>query len=424
MMPGKKEKVTTHTPPLSDKLEELVEHVTLHHKIGLFCFVQIKNFSTILTAYGHQKAEAVIDEIMQLLYRALPKGSIIEHSALDQMSIVIHPLATTEEIAPIIQKIYSTCQAYHGGTDDDPIHVSTVIGSVDFPGQARHAKEILDHAYIALKQTATLLSHYHYHYNQAVFKPDIARNHLMLTRHMMNAIRDKNLRLAYQPIISSSTGKVQYYECLLRLIDQHGGVRSVGPLIPVMESMGLIDQIDTLVLEMVVDELRHNSEVQLSFNISSMTIDNQAWLQKAQRVLSDNSVSERLIIEITETAMQRDLRQTMHFVTDLQELGCQVALDDFGSGYTSFRQLRTLPIDIVKIDGAYIKDIIDNPDSRMFVKTLIDFTHGFGLKSVAEFVENGEIAKLLMEFNVDFFQGNYFCPALNYRAWNPVEHIS
>ena len=98
-------------------------------------------------------------------------------------------------------------------------------------------------------------------------------------------------------------------------------------------------------------------------------------------------------------------------------MGCQVALDDFGSGYTSFRQLKALSVDMVKIDGAFIKDLTDNSDNRFFVKTLLDFTKGFGLQSVAEFVEKGETAKMLMELGVDYMQGYYFGKPENYRSW-------
>ena len=101
----------------------------------------------------------------------------------------------------------------------------------------------------------------------------------------------------------------------------------------------------------------------------------------------------------------------------MQEMGCKVALDDFGAGHTSFKQLKMLPVDVIKIDGCFVRDIIQNTENQIFVKTLIDIIRALGLKSVAEFVENGEIAKLLLDLKVDYMQGNYFCPALNYRSW-------
>ena len=105
------------------------------------------------------------------------------------------------------------------------------------------------------------------------------------------------------------------------------------------------------------------------------------------------------------------------FVASLQSMGCQVALDDFGSGYTSFRQLKALSVDMVKIDGIFIKDLVHSADNQFFVKTLLDFTHGFGLSTVAEFVENGEITKILLDMGVDYMQGYYFGKPENRRSW-------
>ncbi|MDE3061375.1 MAG: EAL domain-containing protein, partial [Pseudomonadota bacterium] len=197
-----------------------------------------------------------------------------------------------------------------------------------------------------------------------------------------------------------------------------GKISTAGALIPVAEKMGLIDLIDTMVMEKVIGELRHDKDIVLAFNVSNLTTENPVWLDRIGELVKETpEVASRLIVEITETAAHRDLRRAAFFVASLQALGCQVALDDFGSGYTSFRQLKALSVDMVKIDGAFVKDIARSADNRFFVKTLLDFAQGFGLPTVAEFVENGEITKILMEMGVDFMQGYYFGKPANYRAW-------
>ena len=161
--------------------------------------------------------------------------------------------------------------------------------------------------------------------------------------------------------------------------------------------MGLIDIIDTMVMEMVIQELRQAPEITLAFNVSNMTTENSIWLERMDEMIKETpEVASRVIVEITETAVHRDLRRTAFFVASLQSMGCSVALDDFGSGYTSFRQLKALSVDMVKIDGVFIKDLAQSADNQFFVKTLLDFANGFGLQTVAEFVENGEIAKILI----------------------------
>ena len=158
--------------------------------------------------------------------------------------------------------------------------------------------------------------------------------------------------------------------------------------------------------------------VVLAFNVSNLTTENPMWLDAISQALKETpDIAPRLIVEITETAIHRDLRRTAYFVASLQSMGCQVALDDFGSGYTSFRQLKALSVDMVKIDGMFIKDLARNADNRFFVKILLDFAQGFGLSTVAEFVETGEVTKILMEMGIDYMQGYYFGKPANHRAW-------
>jgi EAL domain-containing protein (putative c-di-GMP-specific phosphodiesterase class I) len=204
---------------------------------------------------------------------------------------------------------------------------------------------------------------------------------------------------------------------LLRLIKEDGRIISAGPFIPVVENMGFINMVDEIVLEMVFNELKTSKDIVFTFNLSSIGIQNKSWLKKLQQLIANTNLSSRLIVEITETAAHKDLAKAAYFITTLQEMGCLVALDDFGSGHTSFRQLKVLPIDIIKIDGSFVRDIDTNKENQLFVKTLVSMSKVFGLKSVAEFVENGNIAKILLEYEVDYMQGNYFCPAVNYRSW-------
>src|SRR3546814_10640852 len=116
-------------------------------------------------------------------------------------------------------------------------------------------------------------------------------------------------------------------------------------------------------------------------------------------------IASRLIIEITETAALQDFEETARFIGTVRDLGCKVALDDFGSGYTSFRQLKALTVDIVKIDGSFVRGVSDNPENQLFIRTLLNLANGFGLKTVAECVEPAEDARILMSESVEFLQG-------------------
>jgi len=155
--------------------------------------------------------------------------------------------------------------------------------------------------------------------------------------------------------------------------------------------------------------------INLSVNISNIGVLNKRLLKRIETLFKKDDVAKRLIIEITETSLNQDFANTKKFIDTLHEYGCRFALDDFGSGFTSFKQLLNLPIDIIKIDGSYIRDILSNNHSRFFVEALIHLADDLGIKTVAEFVENGEIARFLIDIKIGGMQGNFFLPASEKR---------
>jgi EAL domain-containing protein (putative c-di-GMP-specific phosphodiesterase class I) len=186
------------------------------------------------------------------------------------------------------------------------------------------------------------------------------------------------------------------------------------------EKYGYINSVDKYVFENAIAELISAPDLSISINISNLGVQDKVLVNHYKNLLSDSGVGNRLIIEITETAMNDSFEQTKYFVDTMKSLGCKIALDDFGAGYTSFSQVRKFAIDIIKIDGSFITDINTNEKNRIFVETIIKTAEELGCKTVAEFVENGSIAKQLIGLNVDYMQGNFFSPASNYRSWEKV----
>lgn len=374
----------------------------------------ITSFNIIAQAFGQADAEKVMGELQEEIQGILPHDTVIYRIHNDQFGLILkdHSQAAAgklcKRIEPVIRDYGNHCSL-------GAVHTSCNFGISSFRTDETNPALIVDRAFNDLNRHPDML--------QKTLSMDsddsmMARQQMGLANYLSKAIKEDRLRLAYQPIINSHTGETAHYEALLRLIDDKGHISSAGALIPIAEKMGLIDMLDRRVLEMVLEELKAYPNVVLAFNVSNMTTENPEWLSFMQEKLRDEpEIAARLIVEITETAAQRDLRRTAYFVAMVQDLGCMVALDDFGSGYTSFRQLKTLSVDMVKIDGDFIRDLTDNADNRFFVKTLLEFTELFGLKSVAEFVETGESAKLLMELGVDYMQGYYFAKPENQRSW-------
>src|SRR5258708_4448252 len=190
------------------------------------------------------------------------------------------------------------------------------------------------------------------------------------------------------------------------------------------ETLGLVRLVDRRALEMAVAQLYAYEDIKLSINVSGTTAGDQSWLQSFINYVRENrEVAERMTVELTETAALQGFEENSRFVTRLRDMGCRVAIDDFGAGYTSFRNLHNLRVDMVKIDGDYIKNLSQSPDNQLFVRTLVDLAKNFNLETVAEWVGSEEDAKLLAEFGVDQFQGFYFGEPDIAPSWMKAEPV-
>jgi EAL domain-containing protein (putative c-di-GMP-specific phosphodiesterase class I) len=222
------------------------------------------------------------------------------------------------------------------------------------------------------------------------------------------ALREGRLFLAFQPVVCSSTGKVDYFECLLRMRDEQGDIVAAASFVTTLEELGLIGMIDHYVLEKTFEELATDPEVRLGLNVSGLTVCDRSWLQLLTSLLRRRSdLAPRLVVEITETAALGDIAQTACFVDTLRQAGCRVALDDFGAGHTSLRHLRSLPVHIVKIDGSLIRQVTSRSHHRVFLRHLLCLSETCGLITVAESVESAEEAEWLRTEGVACLQG-YF----------------
>ena len=165
--------------------------------------------------------------------------------------------------------------------------------------------------------------------------------------------------------------QVSFYECLMRVYRADGTIAHANEIIPVAERVGLVRMLDYRVLELVVAELAAAPALQASVNVSpASAVDPDWWTGLGGLLRANSGVAERLIIEITETAAIQDLDDARGFVSRVKDLGCRIAIDDFGAGNTSFRNLRKLGVDIIKIDGAFVQNIMKSDDDRAFVQTL------------------------------------------------------
>jgi EAL domain-containing protein (putative c-di-GMP-specific phosphodiesterase class I) len=226
------------------------------------------------------------------------------------------------------------------------------------------------------------------------------------TDEICAALNEQRVTIAYEPVVDAKSRRLAFYECLMRVNRADGRIAQANEIVPVAERLGLVRMLDHRMLELAVEELNVEPELTLSINVSpASTIDPDWWSGLVALLRGNRAAAERLIVEITETAAIQNLDDARGFVTRVKDLGCRIAIDDFGAGNTSFRNLRKLSVDIVKIDGAFVQDIVKSEDDCAFVRTLIDLARRLKLKVVAEWVQDQATAALLSQWGCDYLQG-------------------
>ncbi|GIU67832.1 EAL domain-containing protein [Candidatus Phycosocius spiralis] len=246
----------------------------------------------------------------------------------------------------------------------------------------------------------------------------LARDHAPLppkpandTQAMMlqSALADNRMCLFRQPIISTADNSVVRWECLSRLIGLDGAIVQPSEFIPAAERAGLVGQLDIESLNLALSALSREDTINLSINVSAGTIADSSACQDYLDILSYNpTISNRLTIEITETIAIHDLDSAARFGRCVRASGARLALDDFGEGHTSFRSIRALPLDEIKIDGVYVEDIGSREDNRAFVIAIDQLARGLGMETVAERVETAQEAGVLREIGVIGQQGFFY----------------
>ncbi len=402
---------------LREALDHALAYADRYDAPGAYLALAITDLSLISEAYGHDVADAAVIAVGQALDECLRASDVVGRIAPDRFGIIIS--SCREDGAQIAaEKVLAAVQhaAMHCATE--PIQITSSVGTVSFPGTVRTAHDAMIKADAALER-ARRAGHNQfvsYHLTEAQ-RRDRQRN-LAIAKQVQTALQDGGMRFAFQPIVCGETGEVCFYECLLRMREANGEYTVAGAFLGVAEEMGLVRLIDRRALELAVEELRASPDVTLAINISGLTTTDPAWLRNLFGVVKGRpDIARRLVIEITETAALHDFDETIRFVAAVREVGCRIALDDFGAGYTSFRHLKALAVDVIKIDGSFVTNLADQPQDFLFVKTLQELARGFGLKTVAECVETEEVAQMLADEGVHYLQGYFFGRPSFDRPW-------
>lgn len=393
---------------LREQMQSVIAYNKRFNVTGGYLAIGIDKLSSVNDAFGHETADALIMAVSQRIESCLRVTDQIGRLGGDRFGVIL-PKSSERGMEAVAEKILETIRETPIETHEGPIHVTVSIGGVSIPGYAEASQEALTAAESALQDAKSRGRNCYVAFELSEDQRRVHRENRELGEQVLTALVEGRIFFAYQPVVETATRNIAYYETLLRMRRPDGEVVNAGVFVPVAEKLGFMRQLDRKALEIAIEDLIKYPNITLALNISSLTVTDSSWLRYLIALIRGRpDVASRLIVEITETAALEDFDVSARFVVALRGLGCRVALDDFGSGYTSFRHMKALTVDVVKIDGAFVKDVSRNNDNQLFVRTLLGLANGFGLSSVAECVETAEEVAILEKEGADYLQGWYF----------------
>ena len=398
---------------LREALDLAVSQGMRFNQTGAFMVVGIDQMGMINTAYGYEAGDAILVTISQRLDQCLRASDIVGRLGGDRFGVVLG-CCDEEEAARAAERILSTIRYSPVSFGDREASVTASISIVHFPMQSKTSLDVMTKAEGALLQAKAAGRDCIIVYEMSEAQRRVYRDSMDIGEEVKRALQEDRLTFAYQPVVDAATRKVAFHECLLRMRDPNGELVPASQFIPAVEQLGLMRTIDRKVLGLAIRDLEDHPKITLAFNISGLTAADRSWLRALTAQLHGRrDLARRLIVEITETAALHDIEDSARFVSAVRALGCQVAVDDFGAGYTTFKHLKSLTVDVVKIDGSFVRDISRSSENQIFIRNLLSLARTFGLATVAEFVENAEDADYLTSQGVEFLQGYYFGKPIN-----------
>lgn len=393
---------------LLERLGHTIHLIAAQRGCGAYMVAAIDDLAGINADYGFDVADEVIAGIGEPVRNALNATDQIGRTAGNKFGIIVADCAK-QGMLPLAQSLVDAVHDLVIETTGGSVPVSISIGCVELTENIGDIQEVMTGAEDALDKAKRSGRGRVEAFNRSHEIESIRRSNAIIADRVVSALNGRRICLAHQPIVCAKTHAIRGYESLIRMIDEDGEIVQAGSFVPQAEQLGLIRLLDRRALELVTDILHKNSDLHLSLNVSGITATETLCVEGYLAYIEANrELAPRMTVELTETSAIRDMEESVRFVSRLRELGCRVAIDDFGAGYTSFRNLQELVVDCVKIDGSFIRGLADNEDNQLFVRTLVDLARNFGLETVAEYVNSRQEADMLRDYGVDYLQGFYF----------------
>ncbi|WP_415397996.1 EAL domain-containing protein [Sulfurimonas sp. CS5] len=377
------------------------EEILNSEKLSLI-LVNIDSFSQINDFYGHELGDATLVEFASQL---LQNCSMNEELKLFRVSGDEFAILTIDMPShSVIQKAQSIVKFINSHiyeVEDETIELNATVSI-----SLEKKEQLLTTADMAIKiarrESKDLIV-----YNKVMSLDKEYENNMRWTKKIKKAIKNDKIVIFFQPIIDNASGKINKYECLIRLIDEDDKVITPYFFLNIAKKAKLYKQLTKIVIQKSFENFREN-DFEFSINLSIDDILDKEINEYILEMLDIYNISKRVIFEIVESESIENFYEIQKFIKNIKALGCRIAIDDFGTGYSNFEYLMRLEADFIKIDGSIIKEILHNKNSEIITNVIVDFAKKMNIQVIAEFVENKEIFEKVKELGIESSQGYYF----------------
>ena len=374
-------------------------------------YLDLDHFKLVNDGLGHSFGDTLLADVAERLHGALRASDTISRIGGDEFSILLPEISGTDAVAGVARKILdSLTQPF--SVDGHDIFVTASIGIACYPADGDDVETLLKCADAAMYRAKELGRNQAQLFTASMNERYVRR--LALEQHLHHAVERQQLELYYQPIYDRARRRIVSLEALLRWRDPNRGLVEPAEFIELAEETGMIVQIGEWVLHTACMQLRQwhaqgLAALHLAVNISAVQLQSRGLVEVVRTALLDSGVPpEMLQLEITESAAMQNIDLTMKVLRELKEMGVSIAVDDFGTGQSSLIYLKDFPIDTVKIDKEFLRDVTTDETAAAIVSYIINLAHTLKLKVVAEGVENEQQYTFLRHYNCDLLQGYLF----------------
>ena len=391
------------------RLKSVVAAQASEKSLNTLCYIDLDQFKLINDTCGHSAGDELLKNITVLLQEKLQDVGILARLGGDEFGLILKncDIVHAQEIS---NQLLASIQEFQFTDKGNTFTISASIGLAAISQAAKNCDEILSNADSAChlaKENGRNRIQVFTEEDDKLLNQQRAMHWVSRINH---ALEENRFQLYFQEIVPLSgheTTFILHGEILLRMIDKKGDIVSPNNFLPAAEKYNMISLIDEWVVTHTIEWLAtRKDKVLISINLSGMSLSNRDFLSFVISTIKEHKINpELLCFEITETAAINHLNVAINFMNTLKKLGCTFALDDFGSGLSSFSYLTSLPVDYLKIDGAFVMDIDKDPLHYAMVKSINEVGQTMGIKTIAEFAASEGIIKSLREIGVDNAQG-------------------